>query len=308
MKTRYFLMLFASLFLASCTTVKNNTVDLSRYQGKDKYERYILAYYPVAVEQMHKYDVPASITLAQGLLESGAGTSTLATEANNHFGIKADNSWNGKYTKSMDNGKMCKFRVYRSAAESYEDHSKFLRDKSRYASLFRLKKTDYKGWAKGLRKAGYAEDKKYPEKLISLIERYSLQDFDHYSKSSLKKSGYMTASSGRRVYRINNVPYIIVKEGDCVETISKEFGMSKSNLRNYNDLGRKGEPADNGKFFLKQKKGKAEKGSDSHTVQNGESLHSISQFYGVRLKDLLRLNPQYKGSARLKVGDVIRLR
>ena len=138
-------------------------------------EKYVQQYSVIAVEQMTRHGIPASITLAQGLLESGAGKSELATEANNHFGIKADSRWNGRTYSHLDNGNWHKFRVYNSAEKSYEDHSLFLVGNSRYSALFKLDRTDYKGWAKGLKKAYYAEDREYDKKLISIIERYGLQ-------------------------------------------------------------------------------------------------------------------------------------
>ena len=138
-------------------------------------EKYVQQYSVIAVEQMTRHGIPASITLAQGLLESGAGKSELATEANNHFGIKADSRWNGRTYSHLDNGNWHKFRVYKSAEKSYEDHSLFLVGNSRYSALFKLDRTDYKGWAKGLKKAYYAEDREYDKKLISIIERYGLQ-------------------------------------------------------------------------------------------------------------------------------------
>ena len=247
---------------------------------------------------MKKYGIPASITLAQGLLESGAGKSELARKSNNHFGIKADKSWNGRSMSSMDNGRMCKFRKYDKVGESYEDHSKFLVGRQRYAALFKLKPTDYEGWAKGLKQAGYAEDSKYPQKLISLIERYNLQRFD--SKSSV--------GSGRLVKTNNGIPYVVVEAGDRMVLLADELGISARKLRRYNDIYDKQEPVPGDVLYIKKKKSKAAKGTNFHTTAHGESLYIISQHYGVRLKDLYRLNPQYKSYTKLKVGDVLRLR
>jgi LysM repeat protein len=298
MKRHYVIIALALLMLCSCATRKDGQpvkTDIS--QATDKNERYILTHYTVAVEHMKEYRIPASITLAQGLLESGAGTSKLATEGKNHFGIKADDSWKGKSMEVMDNGKMCKFRVYRDVSESYKDHSEFLVGKSRYRKLFELEPDDYRGWAKGLKKAGYAEDGKYPEKLIGLIERYNLQAYD--------RMGF----EGRWVvYKLNKVPYIIAEEGDRIETIAKALGISKSRLKDYNDIYGEVAIKEGDIIFLKQKKGKAAKGHDFHTAEAGESLHSISQMYGVRLKDIFRMNPQYKNYTTMKVGDIIRLR
>ena len=171
-------LLAAAAIFASCSTTQQTSYksNANVTQARDSYEAYVLTYYPIAVEQMHRHGIPASITLAQGLLESGAGKSELTRKSNNHFGIKAHNNWTGKTTSTMDNGKLCQFRVYNSARDSYEDHSQFLL-KPRYAALFKLDATDYKGWARGLKKAGYAEDPAYPQKLISLIERYRLYEY-----------------------------------------------------------------------------------------------------------------------------------
>lgn len=300
MKRNYAIIALAALLTCSCSTTRrvgNQPAKTEISQAKDKNERYIITYYPIAVEQMKRYNIPASITLAQGVLESGAGTSELATEGKNHFGIKADNGWRGKSMTVVDNGKRCRFRVYESVEESYEDHSEFLVGQSRYSKLFDLDPDDYRGWAKGLKKAGYAEDRKYPQKLIGIIERYNLQAYDRISHNG-----------NRPVYTMNKTPYIYAEQGDRIESLAKEFGISKRRIRNYNDL-YKGQSIKEGDIiFLKQKKGKAEKGSEFHTTKSGENLHSISQMYGVRLKDIYRLNPQYKSYTRLKVGDIIRLR
>ena len=265
-------------------------------------ERYVLLYSDIAVEQMEKHGIPASITLAQGLLESGAGKSELARKSNNHFGIKADKSWNGKSVSSMDNGRLCKFRKYKEVRDSYEDHSKFLAGKERYAGLFRLKRTDYKGWAKGLRKAGYAEDRQYPQKLISLIERYNLQQYD--SKGYLKRRNNIADTSSR----INGVPYTVANEGETMKDVARRTGVPARKLRKYNDIIDKRNPVPGERLYLKKKRSKAAKGAEFHTTGGSESLYSIAQEYGIRLMDLYDLNPQYKSYTKLKVGDVIRLR
>ena len=149
-----------------------------------QYESYIKQYRKLAVEEMKKYRIPASITLAQGLLESGAGQSVLARKSNNHFGIKCGGDWTGKTVSHDDDARGECFRAYKHPKQSYEDHSKFLAGRPRYASLFRLKITDYKGWAKGLKKAGYATNPRYAEQLIDIIELYDLDKYD--TKGGLK--------------------------------------------------------------------------------------------------------------------------
>ena len=299
MKRVPIIIALAMLVLGSCGTPKNSTgsikTDIS--QAKDKNERYIITYYSTAVDQMMIYGIPASITLAQGLLESGAGESTLATEGKNHFGIKADSRWKGKKIKRVDNGKLCEFRKYNSVDESFKDHSEFLASQNRYSSLFKLDSNDYRGWAKGLKKAGYVEDANYDSKLIGLIERYNLQEYDNIRQEN-----------NRNVFKRNNIPYIVATKGDRFTNIAKEYGISKRNLKNYNDIYGENEAKDGDIIYLKQKKSKAAKGNDFHTAKKGESLHSISQLYGIRLKDIYSMNPQYKSYTKLKVGDVIRLR
>ena len=142
---------------------------------------------PLAVLEMHEYKIPASITLAQGILESGNGRSQLASKSNNHFGIKCHKGWKGQRVYHDDDAKGECFRKYTYVATSYKDHSKFLSTRRRYADLFKLRKTDYKGWARGLKKAGYATDRKYPKKLIKIIEDYKLYEFDKFSKKDLKR-------------------------------------------------------------------------------------------------------------------------
>lgn len=317
----------AALLLSGCRTVQNSTAttttgNTAKYSGMDSYERYIATYHPVAIAQMERYNIPASITLAQGLLESGAGTSKLTRKSNNHFGIKADKSWKGRRTSSMDNGRLCYFRVYDSAMESYEDHSKFLAGRSHYAFLFDLKKTDYKGWAKGLKKAGYAEDPAYPSKLINLIERYELYKYD--TQSTRSNTGYSaSAGSGvpavsvsggisfggtRPIYRANELMYIIADTGDTFKSLAKETGVSRRKLIRYNDLYKNYAIKAGDIIYLEKKNTKAQKPYKFHTTENGESLYTISQKYGIRLKKLLDMNPQFREYATLKVGDIVRLR
>ena len=300
--------------LAACSTTKHTTsqkVNPTVTSASNSYEAYILTYYPIAVEQMHRHKIPASITLAQGLLESGAGKSTLTQKSNNHFGIKAHNNWTGRTTTTMDNGRMCEFRVYNSARESYEDHSQFLL-RPRYAALFKLSSTDYKGWAHGLKKAGYAEDPAYPQKLINLIERYGLDKYDKYSKNDIAAYSSSAAvgagSFTRPLYTSSGLLYMVANTGDTFKSLSDEFGISRRKLIKYNDLYKDYNLKAGDIIYLEKKRTKAAKGYKFHTTANGESLYSISQKYGVRLKNLYKLNPEYESYATLKVGDVVRLR
>lgn len=315
MRIIYSVITLATLLLCGCGTIRQSNkytppTDVSK--ASNSYERYILTYYPLAVEQMERHNIPASITLAQGLLESGAGNSTLTKKSNNHFGIKADSNWKGKRTSSMDNGRKCYFRVYDDPRDSYEDHSQFLVGRSRYASLFKLKETDYKGWAKGLKKAGYAEDPAYPQKLINLIERYELYKYDQLSSKDFKNvqhsGGAVSFGGTRPIYRSSELLYIIANTGDTFKSLAKEVGVSRRKLIRYNDL-YKDYPIKAGDIiYLEKKHNKALKPNEFHTTADGESLHSIAQKYGIKLKKLYKMNPEFKSYAKLKIGDIIRLR
>ena len=276
-------------------------------QGMNESEAYLSKFHPAAIEQMKKYGIPASITLAQGLLESGRGTSMLATRGNNHFGIKADDRWQGDTIHSFDNGRWCIFRRYKDAAKSYEDHSKFLCDNSRYDFLFELKTTDYKGWAKGLKDAYYAEDREYDKKLINIIERYELYKYDSNTKYRTQTTA-KTVKEKREILKANGLLYIVARKGDTFKSLSKELGISKRKIRKYNDLYKNYRFEDGDIVYLQKKRSKATKGYNFHTTKRGESLYRIAQIYGIWIKSLYKLNPQYESYTTLKVGDVIRLR
>ena len=315
MNRTHFLMLLALITLTGCFTSKNRTkapAAKNLSQARDDYERYVLTYYPIAVEQMERHNIPASITLAHGLLESGAGKSKLSRSSNNHFGIKADKSWKGKRTSSMDNGHLCDFRKYESVRDSYEDHSKFLANRQRYAFLFKLRRDDYKGWAKGLKKAGYAEDKAYPSKLISLIERYELHRYDHFTMKDVKKSSPVAfetyeKQSARTIYKGNGLLYVIGNTGDTFKSLSKEVGVSRRKLIKYNDLYADYNINAGDIIYLEKKKSKTGKEHPVHVVRQGESLHAISQKYGVKMDKLYERNRAI-AERGIKVGDVIKLR
>ena len=197
--------------------IKNNKKESNRNKAVD----YIEKYKSIAILEMKKYKIPASITIAQGLLESGMGLGRLAVKANNHFGIKCHKKWKGKKIYHDDDKKQECFRKYKNPSESYRDHSLFLVNRERYSFLFNLKTKNYKGWAKGLKKAGYATDPKYPEKLISLIERFNLDKFDSNYKELNKKK--------------NNITYF-VKKGDTLFSISKKYKISLEVLKIQNGL------------------------------------------------------------------------
>ena len=285
------------ILIISCLTLQAQT-------RNKQYEAYIKKYRELAVEEMKKYHIPASITLAQGLLESGAGQSALARKSNNHFGIKCGSDWYGKTVSHDDDARGECFRAYKHPKDSYEDHSKFLAGRPRYASLFNLNITDYKGWARGLKKAGYATNPRYADQLIGIIELYELYKYDdkNYLKW-IKKN-----PNPHQTYIANDLLYIVVRAGDSWNSISQEFDISQKKLRKYNDL-YKGYALQVGDIlYLEKKNKKAGKEHIVHVLRAGESMYSISQKYGIRLKNLYKLNKMDEDDPAPKNGTILRLR
>ncbi len=288
--------------------------------GKLTVEEYVNKYQDLAVKEMKRTGIPASITMAQALLESGTGNSTLARKSNNHFGIKCHNDWKGKKVYHDDDKRHECFRAYKAVYDSYIDHSKFLVSKSRYASLFKLKTTDYKGWAHGLKKAGYATDPRYAHRLIKLIENYKLYELD----SKVKKGKYSyeseTESSKNRVDNFvinpysthevkynNNVKYIDIEDGDTFESISEEFDLRPWELYHYNDIP-ENTNLDNFKhLYIESKRNKAHRDKEYHRVKEGETLQRISHKYGIKLKRILKYNSLEDGD-KVKPGTKLYLR
>lgn len=272
-----------------------------------EYVRYIKQYGPLASEHQKKYKIPASITLAQGLLESGAGKGRLAREANNHFGIKC-HDWKGKKIYHDDDRRDDCFRKYSHAEDSYHDHSLFLTGRERYAPLFRLSATDYRGWAKGLQKCGYATDKSYANKLIKLIEDYELYKYDQkqFVRPS-KESGFPSWYQPHQVYRMDNLLYVIARDNDTFDLIARELDFSARKLRSYNEVPRDYPLSKGDVVYLKKKNKKGPTEKRYHTVEVGESIHSISQLYGIRMKNLYKLNGK-TNTYTPQEGDLLRLR
>ena len=293
-------------------------------------EQYIAIWKDVAVQNMIEYKIPASITLAQGILESGFGNSDLARKANNHFGIKCHDWTGAKFFKDDDKKDEC-FRSYNDASESYRDHSLFLTGRSRYASLFELKPTDYKGWARGLKKAGYATNPKYADLLIDLIEKNELHKFDELghgvtrandrevkpSKNTplaikpVNTAGANTVavSATRSVLKKNNVKYVVAKKGDTYYRIAKEFEMGLWQLYRYNDFDQKKDVLEVGDIiYLQPKRGKS-MSKDVRLVADGvKSLRQYSQEEGVKLDKLLKKNNVTNPELILDKGKMIFLR
>lgn len=292
------------LILMICAGVFSTQWLYSQNRNKT-YERYVEEYKEIAIDHQRKYKIPASITLAQGLLESGAGMGTLAKKSNNHFGIKC-HDWKGDKAYHDDDLPGECFRKYKHPGESYDDHSRFLTGKNRYASLFDLKITDYKGWARGLQRCGYATDKAYASKLINLIELYDLDVYDRKggSRSSAKNTA---VNNTRPIYLSSGLLYVEARKGDRLELLAKELDFKESKLRKYNELPENYELSDGEIIYLETKNKKAQKPFEIHVVQPDESMHGISQRYGIRLKNLYKMN-KVEFDYVPRSGDTLKLR
>ena len=270
---------------------------------------YISAWKMVAIEQMNLHGIPASITLAQGILESGNGNSKLAKEGNNHFGIKC-HGWEGEKMYQDDDAKNECFRVYKNAKESYLDHSAFLKKHQRYAFLFNYKSTDYKNWAKGLKDAGYATSSTYAEALIKLIEDEKLNQYDSQRVSSPLVSRENTVVSKTHLQSINanGVRYIVARKGDTFFKVSQEFGISTALLRRYNNFHPDKEFLVPGDIIYLQPKSWKSKTEKQMVLKEKKTLREISQEKGIRLKTLLRKNNSTTPDQHLPKGTKIFLK
>lgn len=320
---------------------------VAQSSGMEQRYAYVEKYYPTAIEKMQEYGIPASITLAQGILESGCGKSELAVEANNHFGIKCHKEWDGEtYYMDDDAPNEC-FRKYDDPAESYNDHSLFLTTRSRYDFLFSYHKDDYKKWARGLKKAGYATNPQYANLLIKIIEETGLHEYDKkaldpgyklpqredlasvvksdsdVSHNQLNTNGakrpviatvevsrddfeiVKRSDAGRPVYSNNDVLFIFAENGDTFFSLAEEFGLYSYQIYKYNELDKEGTLHAGDMVYLQKKKKKS--AELEHTVQPGESLLFISQYYGIRLSSLLKINSLEPGVI-IEPGTVLRMR
>lgn len=268
------------------------------------YEQYINKYKDIAIDEMNKHHIPASITLAQGILESGAGQSWLAQASNNHFGIKCGISWTGNTVRHDDDARSECFRAYKHPKESYEDHSKFLMTGQRYAFLFKLDPTDYRGWARGLKQAGYATAPDYANRLINLIELYELYKYDY--KSNMK--WVFTNTNPHQPYLANGLVYVVARFGDTWKSIGKEFDISSRKLIKYNDLYKDYILKEGDIVYLEKKRIRADEEHIIHQVRPGDSMHSISQRYGIQLKNLYKMNKMKPEDPTPSIGFYLRLR
>ena len=287
---------------------------------------YIEKYAETAVREMKATGIPASITLAQGCLESGNGNSTLATKANNHFGIKCHKNWKGKTIRHDDDEKNECFRSYRNADESFRDHSDFLRYSDRYAALFNLELTDYKGWAYGLQKAGYATAKTYAESLIRIIEENELYRYDKLDRKAREElpptpmeaefstafkpyPGHKlyTASLGREIRTTNGVAWIIARDGDTYAGLAKEFNLFRSEILRFNDRSRNTALQPGEVVYVEAKKRESAKNLDKHVVEEGETMRGLAQRYAVKMKKLYQYNAMRPGTEP-EPGTILNLR
>jgi LysM repeat protein len=310
------LYLLTFLFLAGITT---------RAQEPGQVREYINTYKDLAIAEMQRSGIPAAITLAQGIHETGAGTSPLAVKSNNHFGIKCKANWTGESVSHDDDARGECFRKYPSAVDSYRDHSDFLKNSPRYASLFSLDPADYQGWANGLKNAGYATNPKYPQVLIKLIEDYNLQDYTMIALGKLQPGDAVTAKSTgdchsvtakeeivvKKVnypdgeFKINDTKVVYIMKGTSFLSIAQQYDVPLAKLFEFNELDPV-EDSDKDQLIYLQRKRKT--GNDEfHIVQPGETLHDIAQQQAIRLESLLELN-WLKEDDRPAAGEQLNLR
>ncbi len=299
---RFFLVFLVSFFSISVLHSQSYT--------KSDIIIYISKYKNAAIKKMNEYKIPASITLAQGILESGAGTSELATEANNHFGIKCGGSWSGEtYTKDDDAKDEC-FRKYSSIESCFNDHSLFLKNNKRYAFLFDNNSDDYISWAKGLQDAGYATNPEYSKILVRVIEEYELYNYDKTlprpvqpvvtQPSHIQTEGdnaviiqgitYRPTSvqNERKIYVNNHTRFLVAKANDSFSAIARDLFSDEAFLRRYNDLPKDAQVKEGDIVYIESKRTTGER--DFHVVVQGETLWQLSQVYAMKIKSLAKMN------------------
>jgi LysM repeat protein len=275
-------------------------------------QEYIEKFKEEAIKEMLEYGIPASITLSQGMLESGDGNSPLAKYANNHFGIKCHKGWDGPTFIQDDDTKNECFRKYYSPYESYRDHSIFLKTRSRYRALFDLPLTDYKAWAHGLKAAGYATNPKYADLLVRIIEDHKLYELDRIGKmpaitpkTTVVKAPVPESLSALNVAVRNNIKYVVARPGDTPYKLARELDMATWQIYKYNDLSKNDQLKSGEIIYLQPKRNKAEE--EFHVVQHGETLRSISQKHGVKIIKIISRNNLAPG-VEPSVGEKLYLR
>ena len=312
-------------------------------QVRQTREEYISRYMPIAIAHMERYGIPASITMAQGILESDCGNSLLSMKSNNHFGIKCKRNWTGDKVYYDDDAKGECFRSYPSVEASYRDHAEFLDSQPRYDSLFAYSSDDYKSWARGLKAAGYATAPDYAQRLTRIIEENQLYLLDRPDGERLYASrmgrkvtdpeGWfadqssvepaagaspaidpdnyrvtINAHNGYNVYATNGVHYVLAKEGDTFENIGQKFRISARNLRKFNDLkDKKAQPLTGEVVYIERKKKRWEGNAHTHICRQGETAYAVGQSYAIRTRSIEKLNRLKPGST-LEKGQQIRIK
>lgn len=329
-KKAIFLLLFVTGALLSVRS-QNRPV-------RQTLEEYVARYHPIAVAHMERYGIPASITLAQGILESDCGNSPLSRSSNNHFGIKCKSSWTGERVYHDDDAKGECFRAYPSVEASYEDHAEFLDRQPRYDSLFSYSASDYRSWARGLKAAGYATAPDYALRLVRIIETNRLYLFDREGGERLYAEAFggesvfalqssvgeaapaaggidpddyrvtINAHNGYNVHRTNGVNYVQAKEKDTYENIGKQFRISARNLRKFNDVEADAQPLTGEVVYIGRKRRAWEGNARLHTAVEGETLYSVAQSYAVRIRSLRRINRLKSLDVRFATGEQVKIR
>ena len=307
-------MKYAFCFLLLITSSLLSISQISR-------KEYIQRYQVLAIEEMNRSGIPASITMAQGCLESADGNSELSRKSNNHFGIKCKSSWKGKKVYYDDDAKNECFRKYKTVEDSYINHTNFLMDNPRYASLFQLKPTNYKGWAHGLKKAGYATAKNYANSLIDIIETNKLYRLDYkmsydemtvfeqkqIGNEGISNSLTINAFQTHKIVKRNRVKSVVAGKGDTYEVIAQELGLNDWALYKYNNQSAGYRPQENEVVYIQPKKRKTKKDKLIHRVEPDETMHYISQMYGIKL-NLLYWRNRIKTGCQPALGQIIYLR
>ncbi len=312
-----------------------SAVSLSAAERQTR-EEYVEKYKAIAIAHMERYGIPASITMAQGILESDSGNSRLSRSSNNHFGIKCKKSWTGDKVYYDDDAKGECFRAYPSVEASYQDHADFLDQSPRYDSLFAYNSDDYRSWARGLKAAGYATAPDYAERLVKIIESMKLYLLDKENGNKI----YVAAKSatanteawwesniatsdeqinpnafrvtvnshkGYGVYRTNQTFYVVAKEGDTFESVGEVFDISAKMLRKFNDVAKDGKLSKGDVVYIERKKTQWLGNVMQHKVVRNENLYSLSQSYGIRLKSLAKLN-RLASNEDVRKGEIIKLK
>lgn len=322
-----------SVVILLCALVGVMSVTAKERQTR---EEYVEKYKAIAIAHMERYGIPASITMAQGILESDSGNSRLSLSSNNHFGIKCKKHWTGDRVYHDDDAKGECFRAYPSVEASYQDHADFLDQSPRYDSLFAYPSDDYRSWARGLKAAGYATAPDYAERLVNIIESMKLYLLDKEngnkiyaaSKSATAnteawwESNIATSDEqinpnafrvtvnshkGYGVYRTNHTFYVVAKEGDTFESVGEVFDISAKMLRKFNDVAKDAKLSKGDIVYIERKKTQWLGNVMQHKVVRDENLYSLSQSYGIRLKSLAKLN-RLRPSEEVHKGEIIRLK